>query len=127
MSKKSISFIGFINIDVPPCKIFVVVNKTKKQIEDWMATYILPKGFKEEFFDEFKDDALGFYELSESGHRWFWFKELPPGNDSRDTLNHEVVHFVDFESKHREFTDEMEFKAYLHEAVFKKMRDTLNI
>lgn len=39
-----------------------------------------------------------------------------------DTINHEVVHLVDFVSHDYFFTEEKEFKAYLHEYINKKIR-----
>lgn len=124
-NKKSISWLGSINIDVPELTIFIAVNKTNNQIISFLKKNEIKSSSVNDVTDELEDineKTSGFFIRTRDGLRFLWLKDFTGTWDDLDTLNHELFHFVDFESSYRSFKGEHEFKAYLHESTFKRLR-----
>jgi hypothetical protein len=117
-----------IDVDVPRTQFFIFVNTTHKRINDYFAKHKVSKEFIGSFMDKFDNNTegnSGFYWITEGGMRVMWLDKFRNKWDDLDVINHEVSHLVDFESLRRGFKGETEFKAYLHEMVFKKIREAL--
>lgn len=50
-----------------------------------------------------------------------WVKDLAPNFMNMMTLVHETNHLVYFASRNRQFQEELEFRAYLHEEVMRRV------
>lgn len=122
-TKKKFSFLGEIKFDVPDYTVLACVRKTKKELEKFLNKDKRYAGIKSHLLKDFGGDKysgqfshfnsrFGFLELKEFDFSWRWL----------DVLNHEVAHLTDFISRDYCFPEESEFKAYLHEGAFRKIR-----
>ncbi|NTU69229.1 hypothetical protein HGB13_00145 [bacterium] len=123
---KSISYCGVVAIDVPQVNLYLVVNKSVEQIKEFLKKQGVVKASIDTIERELKEaDSDGFFMRTSEDLRFMYLKECTGTWQDLDVLNHETFHFVDFESEYRMFAKESEFKAYLHEATFRKLRKIL--
>ena len=122
------TFYRIVWIDVPDLQIILIVSKDIKAIEKIINKFVKNKKILKEIIEDC-DETIE-KECKWSYCKYEWYRVMLLINwkndwEHLDTLNHEVTHMVDQEAADRFFKDESEFNAYLHESVFRKLRQAL--
>jgi len=128
-NKKSISLATVVDIQTLECLLYLVVNKSNKQIVSFLNKKKVSQSSIDNILENLEEDNEkldGFFLRTPNGLRFLFLKEYKGSWDDLDVLSHELFHLVDFEANYRMFEKEPEFKAYLHGALFKTIRILLH-
>ena len=123
------NFAQKIKIDVPSFDLILIIGDNVNWITKNLYNLVKNKKIRnvlEEWLIWIVEEWCHGWYLKEDKVRLMWIKDWKNDWNHWDTLNHEVNHLVEYESQDKSFTEEMEFKAYLQEGTFRKLRELLS-
>ena len=116
-------------------QLLIVVGKKAKDIKEWAKKS--PKLFKEcldnkEIYGKLEEAIntnpgflFTFYDSKKTNYYILYLEDFEDTWKWLDILNHEIVHYRQYQFSERKIEDEKEFEAYFQENVFREVRKLL--